>query len=84
MFSHLITLGTPHLGSPLAAIQRIIGMTALVTDPSFFDAVTWNVSTQGFRDLDPNSQYIRRLLTYSKSTVPYYTIACINGGANLY
>ncbi|MDP3684830.1 MAG: hypothetical protein Q8S01_12955, partial [Ignavibacteria bacterium] len=71
----LITLGTPHLGSPLAAIRGWLGSIIKTTNPKYF--TLYNYFTQGFRDLEPNSLLIQNLKTLTSPTVPYYLIAGI-------
>jgi pimeloyl-ACP methyl ester carboxylesterase len=73
----LITLGTPHQGSPLAAIRGLLG--SMVTFESGITGyIIYNYFTQGFRDLDINSTYIQQMKTLSQPMIPYYAIASTN------
>ncbi len=76
----LITLGTPHLGSPLAIFRMILGYVVTL-DPTSLDPllpIIYNLNTQGFRDLRVNSSFIRTLAKTGPPKIPYYTIAAIN------
>jgi len=82
----LITLGTPHLGSPAAAIRYVIGLFVAM-DSGLTGYMNYNYNTQGLRDLDTKSEYIKKMKTLSSPPIPYryYTIAAINDpGAILY
>ena len=72
----LITLGTPHEGSPLAVLRYAIGFLVGIDDP--FLMSTYNLNTQGFMDLDPNSGFITEMHKLTKPPKPYYTISAIN------
>ena len=51
----LITLGTPHRGSPLAAIRGLLGIILTIANP--LNGIVYNYSTQGFRDLETYSSF---------------------------
>jgi pimeloyl-ACP methyl ester carboxylesterase len=72
----LITLGSPHEGSPLAVFRYVLGALVAVDDPA--DNYTWNYNTQGFRDLDTASVFIREMKQLIIPPLPYYTLAAIN------
>jgi len=73
----LITLGTPNLGSPAAAIRGLIGF--MVSLDSFFSLTPlYNYETQGLRDLQTNSNFIQKMKQNTRSQVPYYLIASTN------
>ncbi len=71
----LIALGTPHKGSPLAAIRNYLGYLVGSTDP--YNTVFYNYFTQGFNDLNSESVYIKEMMKLVKSPIPYYLIAGI-------
>ncbi len=72
----LITLGSPHEGSPLAVFRFAIG--ALVAEDNPDATMAYNYNTQGFRDLDTSSVFIRKMKELKQPPVPYYTIAATN------
>lgn len=74
--SKLVTLGTPHEGSPLAASQYILAHLAGITDPE--DVSIFNNYSKGMRDLDNSSKFILELRTHS-APIPYFCIASICG-----
>jgi len=69
----LITLGTPHQGSPLAVIRDYLG--ALVAEEDLSDYNMYNYFTQGFRDLNTTSGYINQMMELTQPALPYYVIA---------
>lgn len=69
----LITIGTPHEGSPFAVFQYILG--ALVSTDK---KILYNMNTQGFYDLKPDSPFIQNLNQSGSPQLPYYTIASTN------
>jgi uncharacterized protein (TIGR02145 family) len=75
----LITLGTPHEGSPLAVLRYAIG--ALVAMDSPFQISTYNYNTQGFDDLNTFSNFITEMKKLSNPAIQYYTIAATNDPA---
>lgn len=72
----LITLGSPHKGSPLAAIRKYLGYLVISDKPEDYPDYAYN--TKGFRDLYTNSSYITQMQTLTNPPIPYYTIAAIN------
>lgn len=78
--NRLITLGTPHKGSPLAALRYAIGI--LVGMNNIFDFIIYNYNTKGFADLYTGSKFIDQMSTLTKPEIPYYTIACKNNFPN--
>lgn len=75
----LVTLGTPHKGSPLAAIRYAIGdFVSDMSGDNLLDFTLYNYFTQGFRDLDPGSEFIAQLGEISETPLPYYLIAAEN------
>lgn len=72
----LITLGTPHLGSPLAVLRNILG--AFVFLDNMGGLYLYNNSSQGFKDLQTNSNLINKLKTTQNPPVPYFLIAATN------
>ena len=72
----LITLGTPHEGSSLALLRYLIGGMVAYNNPLEFPV--YNFFTQGFRDLDVNSAFIKELNQSPGPHVPYYLIASTN------
>lgn len=69
----LIALGSPHQGSPLAAIRNYLGYLVGSTDPRH--TVLYNYFTQGFNDLNSESVYIEEMMKLAQPPVPYYLIA---------
>jgi uncharacterized protein (TIGR02145 family) len=74
--NRLITLGTPHKGSPLAVFRYLMGGYVALTNPG--EAIIYNYFTQGFRDLNTNSSFINEMETLIVPPIPYYTIASTN------
>lgn len=80
----LITLGTPHHGSPVAALRYLLGTfvsdETLVNDPSetINNMLAYNYNTEGFRDLYVGSLYILKMRLLAQPPVPYYCIAGIS------
>ena len=72
----LVTLGTPHNGSPLAALRDAIGL--IVASGSSLAQLMYNYATRGFDDLYTNSDFIKSLSTSPNTNVPYYVVACKN------
>ncbi len=72
----LVSLGTPHKGSPLAVFRSYLG--AAVAMDGDEQARLFDYSSQGFRDLDPGSAFMRSLQDLVTPPVPYYTLACTN------
>lgn len=73
---NLVTLGTPHKGSPLAALRYLLGV--LVALDGIPEYITYNMNTQGFKDLFPLSNFMTQLNSNPPSSVPYYAIAAEN------
>lgn len=76
----LITLGTPHLGSPLAIFRMILGdlVSAEYSTGHPFSTYIYNYNTQGFNDLNVDSEFIQTLNQTGVPSVPYFTIASTN------
>ncbi len=75
----LITLGTPHKGSPLAALRYVVGAIVCMKKPYelYYDLQVYNYSTQGVRDLNTNSKFIEEIDGLNHFPVSYFTIAAI-------
>jgi len=75
--SNLITLGTPHQGSPAAVLRYFLGFTIGVigVDPSAY--ISYNVNTQGFRDLNTFSTFLTNLNNNPAPITNYYPISAI-------
>lgn len=76
----LITMGTPHHGSPMAAIRDWIGKNIIQNEESANESLTgasviYNCFTQGFKDLQENSDFILKMEKLSQPPLPYYCIA---------
>ena len=79
----LVTLGSPHKGSPLAVFRYALG--ALVSEDNPDASMAYNYNTQGFRDLDTGSVFIREMKQLEQPPLPYYTLAVTNDpGQNLF
>ena len=76
----LVTLGTPHLGSPLGALRNVIGNFVKFGQSDAY-LQDYNMNTQGFRDLQDNSIFIQKMKNLDRPPVPYYTIAAIGDGS---
>lgn len=76
----LVTLGTPHQGSPLGALRNVIGNFVKFGQPDSY-LQDYNMNTQGFRDLQDNSIFIQILKKLDQPPIPYYTIAAIGDGS---
>ncbi|MCH8555033.1 MAG: hypothetical protein LAT76_07740 [Schleiferiaceae bacterium] len=76
LVSNLITLATPHHGSPLAAIRYFMGFLIGIDKPILLPYFALN--TQGIKDMDPNLGFITSLRNNPQSTVPYYAISAEN------
>lgn len=75
----LITLGTPHTGSQLAALRALVGV--LVAREYLPGIISYYYLTQGMKDLNPSSAFLTQLTTLTNPPVPYYTIAAKNNPA---
>lgn len=76
---NLVTLGTPHRGSPLGAIRYSIGdLIAGQSEDSPLDFTLYNYFTQGFKDLDTGSAFIDELNELTEAPLPYFLIAAEN------
>lgn len=78
--NRLVTLGTPHKGSPLAALRYAIGLC--VAMDNIYDFFIYNNNTKGFADLYTYSQFISQMNSLIKPEIPYYTIACKSSTSN--
>ncbi len=83
----LITLGTPHKGSPLAAIRYSIGdlVEISISDPLGYHEVLYDIFTQGFKDLNIDSEFLNEINSNYNSNynsnvpaIPYFVIAVTN------
>ncbi|MDP3143537.1 MAG: hypothetical protein Q8N14_06375, partial [Candidatus Omnitrophota bacterium] len=72
----LITLGTPHEGSPLAVFRYVFGALVAMENP--IESYIYNYFTQGFEDLNTDSKFIVEMKKLSNPPIPYYTIASTN------
>lgn len=79
---NLVTLGTPHKGSPLAALRSLMGI--LVATDGIPEYIAFNMNTQGFKDLYPTSTFITNLNSNPQTTAPYYAIAAENDACGSY
>lgn len=77
--NRLITLGTPHEGSPLAATRYFLGyLVGLTGTTHILEEQIYNFFTQGFRDLNVNSDFILEIDKLKTPPVPYFSLAAIN------
>lgn len=74
--NRLITVGSPHKGSPLAVFRYIFGELVKLDDKE--DYSIYNYNTQGFRDLNTFSAFITELNKITKPAIPYYSVAAVN------
>jgi len=72
----LVTLGTPHSGSPLATLRALVG--GLTVLEGFPGMLSYYFATQGLGDLKPGSSFLNQLATLSNPPVPYYIVAAKN------
>ena len=78
--SRLIAIGTPNLGSPLAALKLVLGEVGFITE-YFVDNLfgsNLDINSQGFTDLDENSAFIQNMKKSTNFQVPYFLIAAKN------
>ncbi|QAA80448.1 hypothetical protein EI546_01310 [Aequorivita sp. H23M31] len=80
--NNLITLGSPHKGSPLAVARYLLGYLIAYDNP--LSLKFYNDYTQGIQDLEPSSNFIQNLENNQESPVPYYAISAINAPCHLY
>lgn len=73
----LITLGTPHLGTPVAALRNFLG-TIVKMGETESTLIAYNNKTEGFRDLQDNSLFIQKMKGITQPLTPYYCIAGIS------
>lgn len=79
----LITLGTPHLGSPSDAIRGLLGYNVSADNP--LNSLTYSYNTQGMRDIISNSIFLSHLeLITNTPPVPYFLIAARNDPSQWY
>jgi len=73
----LITLGTPHKGSPLAVLRYMLGE---IVKSSGIDQeyILYDYTSQGFNDLNTNSTFIQQMEKLESPPLPYYAIAATN------
>jgi pimeloyl-ACP methyl ester carboxylesterase len=79
---NLITLGTPHQGSPLVGLRYLLGI--IVASDGIAESVAYNVSTQGIKDMLPGSSFLTKLNSNTKSDVPYYALFAENDPCEAY
>lgn len=72
--SNLITLGTPHKGAPAAKLRDLIGQRL---KDNFVLNQSYDIHTQGFQNLQPNSTFITQLNTNPQPPTNYYPIAAV-------
>jgi len=75
--SKLITIGTPHKGSPLAVSRYLLGEIVNTTGNDE-DYILYNHVSQGFNDLNTNSSFIAQMEEMENPPLPYYAIAATN------
>ncbi len=73
----LITIGTPHKGSPLAVSRYLLG-EIVKTSGNDEDYILYNHVSQGFMDLNTNSSFIKQMEKMESPPLPYYAIAATN------
>ncbi|MBN2814345.1 MAG: hypothetical protein JXQ80_09725, partial [Bacteroidales bacterium] len=73
----LITIGTPHEGSPLAVSRYLLGEIVKTTGDDE-DYILYNHVSQGFNDLNTNSSFIAQMEELESPPLPYYAIAATN------
>lgn len=73
----LITIGTPHKGSPLAVSRYLLGAIVKTTGDDE-DYILYNHVSQGFNDLNTNSSFIAQMEELESPPLPYYAIAATN------
>lgn len=78
--SKLITLDTPHEGSPLAVFRYVVG-AVVALDSGIGGYLIYNYESQGIRDLNTNSAYIQHMMTLQHPPLPYYTITATNASS---
>ena len=76
----LITLGTPHHGSPIEPIRHLIGLGVLLQGDIVNIIPYYKKMTQGTKDLNPESDFITRMRRSVNRNCSYFTIACKNQG----
>jgi len=64
------------LGSPLAVFRYVFG--AMISIENTDNSLVYNYYTQGFKDLDTNSDLIQKMKNLEEPPIPYFTIACTN------
>jgi hypothetical protein len=67
----LISLGTPHEGSPLAVTRYVLGDIVASEEPQYSGSYT--TASRGFRDLNADSDFIKEMKDLSQPPLPYYT-----------
>lgn len=77
LINKLITLGTPHLGSPSDILRLFVGQLVSLEDAGKNElTILYNYSTQGMKDLDNFSDFITKMKSLKEPPIPYY---CITG-----
>jgi pimeloyl-ACP methyl ester carboxylesterase len=77
LINKLITVGTPHKGSPLAVSRYLLGAIVNTTGDDE-DYILYNHVSQGFNDLNTNSSFIAQMEALEVPPLPYYAIAATN------
>jgi len=80
--NRLVTLGTPHEGSPLAVFRYVIG--AFVSMENSDKEMLYNYYSQGFGDLDADSDFIHKMKQLQEPPIPYYTLASTNSAQMIF
>ncbi|MGB0871160.1 MAG: lipase family alpha/beta hydrolase [Flavobacteriales bacterium] len=77
----LVTLGTPHQGSPFAAFRHLMGAFVLLDDLDIINSynisnpISYNNITQGVSDMIPNSDFLNDLNSNPNAETSYYAIS---------
>ncbi len=83
MVDKLITLGTPHLGSPMEAFRSLISTFLKGYDKLLLignNHIHFNLNTDCVKEMNETSAFITERRLMKEPPIPYYTIACINNG----
>jgi pimeloyl-ACP methyl ester carboxylesterase len=73
----LITLGTPHTGTYAAFLRAFVG-GIIAMEGGLYDYITYDYNTQGFKDLESNSNFIKDMKKLTQPTISYFAIASTN------
>lgn len=80
--NRLVTLSSPHLGSPLAVFRNVFG--AIISMENSDNGMLYYYNTQGFKDLDVNSAFIQKMKGLEEPPIPYFNIACTNNAQSIH